>query len=188
MVCISGEYFKGLSTFHKFALCMETPIRIRKSTIEDIPNILLIFESAREFMRLNNNRTQWNGNYPSESDVLKDISKGNSYVGIDPEGEIIMTFAFIKGEDPTYKTIYEGSWLNNEEYGTIHRIASNGKVRGVLEAACQFCSKKVQNLRIDTHEDNLPMLRALDNLGFVRCGIINCRDGSPRIAFQKNYS
>lgn len=164
---------------------METPIRIRKSTIEDIPNILLIFESAREFMRLNNNRTQWNGNYPSESDILKDISKGHSYVGIDSKGEITMTFAFIKGEDPTYETIYEGKWLNNEEYGTIHRIASNGKTRGVLKTACEYCFNETDNIRIDTHKDNKPMLKALDDLGFVKCGIILCRDGSPRIAFQK---
>lgn len=164
---------------------MENPIIIRKGTIEDMPHILRIFESARKFMRLNNNRTQWNGNYPSESDILKDILKGHSYVGLEPEGEIIMTFAFIKGEDPTYKTIYEGDWLNNEEYGTIHRIASNGKVSGVLKAACNYCFTETENLRIDTHKDNNPMINALDNLGFVKCGIILCRDGSPRIAFQK---
>ena len=161
------------------------PIGIRKSRIEDIPDILKIFVSAREFMRVNNNLSQWNDSYPGESDIINDINKGVSYVGIDSEGEIVMTFAFIKGEDPTYKIIYEGEWLNEDEYGTIHRIASNGKISGVLEAACVHCFQNVQNIRVDTHEDNLPMLRALNNLGFVRCGIIYCRDGSPRIAFQK---
>lgn len=136
-------------------------------------------------MRLNNNRTQWDGNYPGEIDVLKDISEGHSYVGILPEGEIIMTFAFVKGEDPTYKTIYEGKWLNNEDYGTVHRIASNGKIRGVLKAACNYCFNETRNIRIDTHKDNKPMLNALDKLGFVKCGMILCRDGSPRIAFHK---
>ena len=164
---------------------MQPPIEIRKSRKEDIPDILRIFDSAREYMRLNNNHSQWNASYPDKSVILNDISKGISYVGIDSEGEIVMTFAFIKGKDPTYQIIYEGNWLNEDEYGTIHRIASDGKIRGVLEAACKFCFQEVQNIRIDTHEDNLPMLRALDNLGFLRCGIINCRDGSPRIAFQK---
>lgn len=161
------------------------PIGIRKSRIEDIPDILKIFVSAREFMRVNNNLSQWNDSYPGESDIINDINKGVSYVGIDSEGEIVMTFAFIKGEDPTYNNIYEGNWINNEEYGTIHRIASNGKVRGVLKAACDYCFSQTGNIRIDTYKDNYPMLRALKNLGFVRCGIINCRDGSPRIAFQK---
>lgn len=137
-------------------------------------------------MRLNNNLSQWNDSYPGESDIIKDISKGVSYVGYDQESEIVMTFAFIKGEDPTYRIIYEGEWLNEEPYGTIHRIASNGKIREVLKSACDYCFQNTDNIRIDTHEDNKPMLRALQKLGFVRCGIISCRDGSPRIAFQKS--
>ena len=161
-------------------------IIIRKTTVDDIPFVLRVFESARNYMRLNNNHEQWSDGYPGEIDILKDISGGNSFVGLDPKGEIIMTFAFIKGEDPTYRNIYVGDWLNNDEYGTIHRIASNGKVGGVLKAACNFCFQKVDNIRIDTHQDNLPMISALDQLGFLRCGIINCRDGSPRIAFQKS--
>ena len=164
---------------------MGSIINIRKSTIKDIDDILRIFELARKYMRLNNNYNQWNDNYPGESDILNDISNGVSYVGFDSDGNIIMTFAFIKGKDSTYKNIYEGNWLNNDDYGTIHRIASNGKVGGVLKAACDYCFSQTGNIRIDTHKDNYPMLRALNNLGFIRCGIINCRDGSPRIAFQK---
>ena len=171
--------------FHKFAIVMKTSITIRRSTTEDIPDILRIFESARKYMRLNNNHKQWNDSYPGENDILNDISERNSYVGIDAEGELIMTFSFILGEDPTYRNIYGGNWLNDERYGTIHRIASNGKTGGILNSACEFCLQKIDNIRIDTHEDNIPMLRALENLGFIRCGIINCRDGSPRIAFQK---
>lgn len=160
-------------------------IQIRKSVPDDLKCILSIFKSARQYMRLNNNWNQWNEKYPGEKDILNDISKGCSYVGIDSEGEIVMTFAFIKGEDPTYKIIYNGNWLNDQAYGTIHRIASNGKLPGILKIACEYCFNEADNIRIDTHEKNYPMLRALDNLGFVKCGIINCRDGSPRIAFQK---
>lgn len=164
---------------------MEPSIKIRKSTTEDLSQIIPIFESARTYMRLNGNLNQWSEGYPGERDIIEDISEGNSYIGIDLDGETVMTFAFIIGPDPTYKNIYEGNWLNNDEYGTIHRIASNGKVRGVLKAACDYGFQKVRNIRIDTHEANFPMLRALNDLGFVKCGIINCRDGSPRIAFQK---
>lgn len=159
-------------------------IFIRKSIHEDIPNLLSIFDSARKYMRANNNLRQWSENYPGEPDILNDIEKGNSYLGIDSDGDVVMTFAFIKGEDPTYKRIKGGKWLNDKPYGTIHRIASNGKISGVLRKACDFCFNETENLRIDTHEDNGPMLNALDQIGFLRCGIINCRDGSPRLAFQ----
>lgn len=158
---------------------------IRKSISKDIIKIMAVFDSARQYMRLNNNASQWSDEYPGENDILKDIEQGNSYVGIDSEGEIFMTFAFIKGIDQTYLKIYDGQWLNEKPYGTIHRIASNGKIPEVLKKACDYCFKQTANIRVDTHEDNSPMLKALNKLGFQKCGVIICRDGTPRIAFQK---
>ena len=163
----------------------EEEISIRPGKKEDIEEILEIFKSARKYMREKNNLTQWSDDYPGEKDILTDIKNGNSYIGIDKNRNIVMTFAFILGNDPTYKIIKEGTWLNSQPYGTIHRIASNGKYKGVLKKACDYCFNFTDNIRIDTHEDNAPMLKALDNIGFTKCGIINCRDGSPRIAFQK---
>ena len=160
---------------------------IRKAQIEDIEDIINIFHSARRYMRANNNYSQWSDEYPGEKDIVKDINNGNSFIGIDSNGEKVMTFAFILGEDPTYKIIKDGNWINDEPYGTIHRIASNGKSKGCLKEACYYCFKITDNIRIDTHENNFPMLKALQNLGFTKCGVIICRDGSPRIAFQKTH-
>lgn len=164
----------------------EDKILIRKSDKRDLKEILEIFKTARKFMRENNNYSQWTDEYPGESHILDDINNGHSFVGENANKEIIMTFAFIIGEDSTYRIIKDGKWLNDEPYGTIHRIASNGREKGVMKEACDFCFLFVNNIRIDTHEDNIPMLNVLKKLGFSRCGIINCRDGSPRIAFQKN--
>ena len=158
---------------------------IRPAEKEDIKAILEIFNSARQYMRANNNISQWVNGYPGKKDIEGDIDQGDCYVGEDHEGKIFMTFAFIIGNDPTYRVIKDGNWLNDNPYGTIHRIASNGRFSGVLEMACNFCIQVIDNIRIDTHKDNLPMLKALEKLGFEKCGIINCRDGSPRIAFQK---
>ena len=163
---------------------MVDDIKIRRSTIADIDNIISIFDSAKKYMRANNNVSQWSDGYPDEETIRTDIENGNSYVGENYDGELVLTFAFIKGEDPTYRVI-KGKWLNDNPYGTIHRIASNGKTRGVLRRSCEYCFKEVENIRIDTHQDNRPMLQALKNLGFQRCGEIICRDGTARIAFQK---
>ena len=117
--------------------------------------------------------------------VGDDIAHGLSYVGEDAAGEIVMAFAFIIGDDPTYKIIEDGRWLNNLPYGTIHRLGSNGKHRGILRACVNFCAEAIGNLRLDTHADNKLMRHAAEKLGFKRCGIIYCQDGSPRIAYQK---
>lgn len=164
---------------------MKEECEIRLGEMKDIEHILDIYESARSFMRANNNFNQWKNGYPGKEDVLRDIEDGNCYVGTDRNGVLVMTFAFILGEDPTYKNIINGKWLNEEPYGTIHRIASNGMISGVLDKATEYCFHKIDNIRIDTHEDNMPMLNSLKKLNYEKCGIIFCRDGSPRIAFQK---
>lgn len=163
-------------------------LTIRHGRPADIPRLEEIIASAKRYMAASGNLTQWAGSYPDASDLMADMKKGNNYVGIDTNGNIVMTFCLIFGDDPTYNVIEDGEWLNNEPYGTIHRIASDGSSRGVLEAAVDFAFLRTDNVRIDTHADNTPMLSALERLEFVKCGLIYCRDGSPRIAFQKTKS
>lgn len=159
-------------------------ITIRKGRPEDVAAVLEVYEASRTYMRATGNLTQWNDGYPARTDVLADIQSGNLYVG-EADGRIVMAFAFILGDDPTYSIIEDGEWLNHRPYGTIHRLGSNGRRSGVLAACVGFCFRHTDNLRLDTHADNRPMLTAVARLGFTRCGIIYCRDGSPRIAFQK---
>ncbi len=160
-------------------------IRIRKGTTEDIDAIMDCYDTARQFMRKSGNRNQWINGYPSRELVERDIAQGVSYVGCDESRELVMAFAFIKGEDPTYSVIEDGEWLNGLPYGTIHRLGSNGKHRGILRLCVDFCFTLTDNLRLDTHADNAPMQGAAKSMGFRRCGIIYCDDGSPRIAYQK---
>lgn len=160
-------------------------IQIRKGTLADIDAIMACYDSARRFMRASGNLSQWINGYPSRELVREDISKEVCYVGIDEDGEIVMAFAFILGEDPTYTVIEDGEWLNDLPYGTIHRLGSNGKYNGVLRMCVDFCMERINNLRLDTHAENSIMQHAAEKLGFKRCGIIYCIDESPRIAYQK---
>ncbi len=160
-------------------------IRIRKGAMADIDAIMSCYDVARQYMRASGNPSQWINGYPSRELVTDDIAKGVSYVGIDENGEIITAFAFIIGDDPTYSVIEDGQWLNNLPYGTIHRLGSTGKHHGILKVCVAFCMSHIGNIRLDTHADNATVQSAAVKLGFTRCGIIHCTDGSPRIAFQK---
>lgn len=161
-------------------------IFIRHSSPEDLPLIMDVYEKGRTFMRSNGNLSQWINGYPSESVILNDIANRNHFIGFDEDGKVALVFAFIIGDDSTYSYIEQGSWLNNNPYGTIHRIASSGQYPNMLSQALEFCFKEIDTIRIDTHEDNVPMLSALQRHKFKRCGIIYTNDGSPRIAFQKS--
>ena len=159
-------------------------LTFRKAKKEDIPYINLIYENAKIFMHESGNHTQCINGYPGINEIEKVLEHSRLYVGEDESGEIAVVFVFIIGEDPTYKEI-NGEWLNEEPYGTIHRIASSGKHNKTLDSCLDFCFKKINNVRIDTHKDNFPMLNALKRNGFQRCGIIICANGTEREAFQR---
>jgi len=159
-------------------------MRIRNAEQSDMEAIMAIYEEGRSFMRATGNANQWVNGYPSRALIEGDIANGNCYVVESDDGAAHGVFAFIIGADPTYTIIEDGAWLNDEPYGTIHRIASDGVLRGVLAEAVAFALERTRNLRIDTHEDNGPMQGALAKAGFTRCGIIYCEDGTPRIAFH----
>ena len=106
-----------------------------------------------------------------------------SYVNLE-DYHIRAVFYFAVEADPTYSYI-EGAWLNDAPYGVIHRIAVDGSGRGVAAECFAFAAQHCENLRIDTHEKNIPMQRCLAKNGFIRCGTIYLEDGDPRIAYQK---
>ena len=114
--------------------------------------------------------------------IRQEIEDGHSFVCMDGQGEILGTFCFILGEDPNYQHIYEGNWLNDEPYGVIHRLATNGKRKGVSDACLNWCFEQWGNIRVDTHQDNKVMQHILTKYGFQRCGIIYVKNGTERIA------
>lgn len=161
-------------------------MKIRHSRIEDIERMNAIYERAKQFMRDTGNPNQWNDpDYPGQA-LYEDIEKGQSYVIEDDNGEVVGTFAFIIGRDPTYDVIDDGAWLDDDKlYGTIHRIASLGTQSGIMKACLDYCFGLIDNVRIDTHDDNKVMQHVITKNGFKRCGIIYLENGDPRIAFQK---
>lgn len=166
-------------------MTLKADIRIRPAGLNDLGELMRIYDSAREFMRSTGNMHQWTGGYPSEQLIRDEILAGHCLVCETVHGTPLGTFCFITGEDPTYQLIEQGRWICPGPYGTIHRLASNGMAGGVAAACFSWCWERIHNLRADTHADNAVMQRLLEGAGFVRCGIIYTDDGSPRIAYQK---
>ena len=184
---------------------------IRKSTLGDIPVMQQIFADAKAKMRASGNMLQWTDGYPSDDLLKNDIERGFSYVIEDKDGQVVATFVLAICDDPTYKHIYEdsckreqsrassnyaecsrgstegqGRWLDDEHpYGTIHRIASREGTHGVMSYVLQWAFGQIDNIRVDTHRDNLPMQHLLLKHGFSYCGIIYLLNGDERLAYQK---
>ena len=159
---------------------------IRNADFEDLPMIFEIYESARRFMAEAGNPLQWGKTNPPRERTEEDVRDRKLYV-VESEGELLAVFYYNFADDPTYKVIYDGNWLNDLPYGVIHRIAVSDKARGkgVSGFCFDFALEDCKNLRIDTHKDNVPMQRALVKHGFTKCGIIHLANGDERIAYQK---
>ena len=157
-------------------------MNIRLATPEDLNRIEEIFAIGRAYMRSTGNMQQWAGGYPQEEVLRDDIEKKQLFV-CEENGILHGVFAFILGEDPTYGYI-DGSWPNQKPYGTIHRIASDGTMKGLVAMARDFGRDFIDEIRIDTHHDNHTMQHVVTKNGFQRCGIIYLENGDPRIAYQ----
>lgn len=159
-------------------------MEIRKTTENDLPQVLELYEQARNFMREQGNPNQWGDSYPPKALVMEDIQNQESYV-CEQEGEILGTFYFSRKPEPDYETIHHGEWLEPQKGGVVHRITAKEGSRGVASFCLNYCLQQCGAIKIDTHRDNIPMQKALLKNGFQQCGIIYLADGSERLAFQK---
>lgn len=156
---------------------------IRAAVPADLPAVLDVYRQARAFMAANGNPTQWGTTYPEPELVEEDIRLGRLFVDTE-QGRICGAFMFALGEDPTYSYIENGAWLDHSPYATIHRVAGDGTVPGLLKRCVAFCRSQHHHLRIDTHPDNHIMQKLIAREGFTLCGTIYVEDGSPRLAYE----
>jgi len=158
-------------------------MNIRKATKADIPAMREVFNVGREIQLKTGNLKQWAPGYPSEALILEDIAKGAAHICANEAGEILGVFSVFTEPDLTYAEI-DGAWLNNEPYATIHRIATNGKEKGVGQYCINWVQNKFDNVRIDTHDDNQQMKHVVKKLGFKYTGVIYLENGDPRNAYH----
>lgn len=165
--------------------------RFRHAIMQDYPQMMRIYEHARDVMARNGNPTQWGHKFPNPDVVKDDVLQHRAMLLVDKVGgkeRILAQFALCPGQDPTYKNI-EGAWLDNATYVTIHRLASSGLVKHASRECLRWALKHYGNVRIDTHANNKAMQHVLETSGFARCGLITLLDrdtDTTRIAYQRH--
>lgn len=157
---------------------------IRKTRMDEMDTVLVLYAKARKFMAEHGNPNQWGDSYPEPDMIKGDILQGHSYV-CEQDGRIVATFFYRTGVDQDYLEIHQGQWLDDSAYGVIHRITSDGTTKGAASFCLNWALEQCGNIKIDTHRDNLVMQKMLEKNGFHYCGIIYIKDGAERLAFQK---
>jgi RimJ/RimL family protein N-acetyltransferase len=165
-------------------------MKFRKTVEQDIDNIMNIIRQAQEFFK-KSNIDQWQNNYPNKQTIKEDILNGYSYVLLKDEN-IVGTAAISFDGEKTYKNIYNGKWLSHGEYAVIHRLAVDSDYKGsgisseIIRNVEKMClDKGVKSIKVDTHEQNLPMQKLLQKNDFTYCGFIYLENKSKRVAFEK---
>lgn len=168
-------------------------MKFRKSNLEDVPSIMHIINKAKTSLKASG-IDQWQNGYPNEEVIKEDILRGESYVAT-LKGVVVGTVAITFGIEHHYEHIREGEWLNNDgEYGVIHRIAVDDDYKGkgiagfLMNHAKVIGEGKIHSLRIDTHEKNLPMQRAIMKAGFSYCGKVTIQEGGERFTFENDFT
>ncbi len=157
---------------------------VRSALETDLGAIMAVLDAAVGIMRASGNTRQWVDGYPSREVILADIRQGYGQVVL-AGGRVVGYFAFIPSPEPTYATIYEGAWVDDERpYHVVHRIGSYPEVHGVFRTVMDWCFAHDSNIRIDTHRDNAIMQHNILKYGFRYCGIIYLLSGDERLAYQ----
>jgi len=162
--------------------------QFRKATLAEIPKIWTILQQAIA-RRKADGSNQWQDGYPNPDVIKRDIDREIGFVLTEDE-TIIGYCAVIQNDEPAYQEL-EGSWLTNGEFVVVHRVAiadshiGKGLSKKILRFVEEFAIQhNIFSIKIDTNFDNIPMLRIVDQLGYVYCGEVYFR-GSARRAFEK---
>lgn len=160
-------------------------IKIRRAEEKDLKTVYALLEHGQALMRQSKNFSQW-GNLSRVQELARmDLERGDCYL-LEENREALGTFCLPIGKDPTYAYVEGGSWKYEGEYGTLHRIASSGKKKGIGKLIFAWAKEKCASLRVDTHEDNLAMIKVIEEQGFTYVGTIYVEDGTPRCAYEWN--
>lgn len=174
-------------------------MNFRLTRLSDIDDIVGMVDQARKSLKLLG-VDQWQQGYPFRETFEQDCVREESYVMENDKGCVIGTLMLSFEGEPIYDYI-EGAWLTQSSsacarYAVIHRVTtcSQNKEPGTASFGFSQAEQRVraqgfESIRIDTHEDNLPMKKLLTKCGYVECGAVyleNSQDGgSKRIAFEK---
>ena len=166
-------------------------LRIRPAVQDDVQYIMPVFAQARAAIAALG-IDQWQDGYPTRAHIEKDIEKGYAYV-LGSGKAVQGYFAMITEPEPTYACIFDGAWITDGAYITVHRVAMSDELRGKGGAAdamryviSRALRAGVPSVRIDTHHGNVRMRKFLEKQGFCACGTICLESGASRIAYERD--
>lgn len=167
-------------------------MQLQLAKLENIKAIMEVFQQGIEYIGKQGSPQWQNGYGPQESQIKRDIQNQQLYLLWDQNNQkIVAIAALIEGIDPVYTAI-EGTWQGGDKYISIHRFVvaleymGKGMAKYFLKLLITQCQKlDYQDIRIDTHEMNIGMQKAILANDFTYCGkVVFPIPFGERLAYQ----
>ena len=161
----------------------------RKAILIELPQIWVILQQAI-VRRKQDGSHQWQDGYPNPEVLQQDIEKGVGYVLTNNEDTITGYAAILFNDEPAYENL-NGTWLTNDDFAVVHRLAISEHQlgKGYAKKILQFTEdlaieNNILSIKVDTNFDNIAMMKIFEKSGYSYCGEVVFR-GGVRKAYEK---
>jgi RimJ/RimL family protein N-acetyltransferase len=162
---------------------------IRRATLHDLPFVMVGIEEAKKQLA-SHQSGQWQNGEPSELTIQNDIELGQYWILI-LDNHILGGCALVSYE-PAYAHLISGQWLNDDPYRVIHRfyIHPSWQQKGYAKQLLRLLEAMVlhdgvHNIRVDTHERNMPMRTTLESAHYKCVGETFLPQAGMRFVYHK---
>ena len=148
---------------------------------------LEIIADGRQFQQ-EQGFVQWTEAYPILPDSAEDIETQRAWLL--REGDTVLGYLCLDFDgEPAYDAITGGSWLCDEPYAVLRRLALNARGRGLTRVLFDLAAERsreqgITYLRLNIGLQNSRMQHILEKVGFEKRGIIIFQ-GSGKFAYEK---
>ena len=151
--------------------------------------IMRSIEACRPLLKLHQSG-QWQGIEPSLKTIENDIKGHHFFILF--ENELPLGGVAILNNEPAYNHLLEGSWLNDAPYCVLHRFFIDPQFHGrklskvfLTLIENYVWQLGVNNIRLDTHERNLPMRGLMKSLDYQEVGRVILPHAGERLVYHK---
>ena len=160
---------------------------LTKAMLGDEALCMEIIADGRQFQQ-EQGFVQWTEAYPILPDIAEDIETQRAWLL--REGDTVLGYLCLDFDgEPAYDAITGGSWLCDEPYAVLRRLALNARGRGLTRVLFDLAAERsreqgITYLRLNTGLQNSRMQHILEKVGFEKRGIIIFQ-GSGKFAYEK---
>jgi len=167
---------------------------IRLAQHRELKKVVELYDALNDYLQSNINHPHWKkGQYPSEITATEGFEEKGLYI-MELGRVIAGTVILISSQPKQYEKLSWGKRTEAEKTLVVHALAVHPSFlkRGVATQLLDFAqelakSRKMESLRLDVFEENIPAQNLYTKNGFVCVGTVDLELGIPDLVMFKCF-